>query len=64
MAYPFVNVFGLEVLGIFLSISAGALLYVGATHLLPEAGKGKYSIVAIVLGIATAILIAIAHSHG
>jgi zinc transporter ZupT len=39
-----------------LSISAGALIYVGATHLLPQAERepAKYSLVALAAGILVA----------
>ncbi len=46
-------------LGIMLSISAGALIYVGATHLLPAVEKEnkKYSLVSLAAGILIAVII-------
>jgi ZIP family zinc transporter len=42
-----------------LSLSAGALVYVGATHLLPRAEqeKKKYSLVALAGGVLVAVVI-------
>jgi zinc and cadmium transporter len=50
-----------SVLGALLAFSAGALVYVGATHLLPQAEKesGKYSILTLAIGILLALLIII-----
>jgi zinc transporter ZupT len=44
-------------LGALLSLSAGALVYVGATHLLPQAEQEarKYSLVALACGILVAV---------
>jgi zinc transporter ZupT len=42
-----------------LAISAGALVYVGASHLLPEVEKEnqRYSIIALVVGVLVAAII-------
>ena len=44
-------------LGALLSLSAGALVYVGATHLLPQAEREhkKFSLVAMLGGILVAV---------
>jgi len=58
-AYPIVERIGGEVLGGALSLSAGALIYVGATHLLPQAEREarRYSIIALFAGVMTAAVI-------
>lgn len=45
------------VLGSLLALSAGALVYVGASHLLPMAEREprRYSVLVLVIGVATAI---------
>jgi ZIP family zinc transporter len=50
-------------LGLLLAFSAGALLYVGATHLLPQAEREprRYSVAALLGGVATAAALALAH---
>ncbi|WP_462271473.1 ZIP family metal transporter, partial [Desulfobacter sp.] len=59
VSYPFVTQISGQVLGALLSLSAGALIYVGATHLLPEAedDQKKYSILALAAGVMTAVVI-------
>jgi zinc transporter ZupT len=44
-----------------LSLSAGALLYVGATHLLPlvQNEQKKYTLISLVIGIIVAVIIVI-----
>lgn len=37
ISYPIISELGPRLLGAFLALSAGALVYVGATHLLPQA---------------------------
>ena len=61
ISWPFVNTVSQSTLGILLSLSAGALVYVGATHLLPhvEERQGKYSLLALGIGILVAVLITI-----
>lgn len=62
-SYPFVQRVDISVLGSLLSLSAGALIYVGATHLLPAAEREprRYSLFALAAGIATAIGITLSH---
>lgn len=59
VSYPLINEIESETLGALLSLSAGALVYVGATHLLPRAEqeKKKYSLVALAGGVLVAVVI-------
>jgi ZIP family zinc transporter/zinc and cadmium transporter len=59
VSYPFISQIDKPLLGILLSISAGALVYVGATHLLPQAEKehARFSFIALAAGIIVAIII-------
>lgn len=59
ISYPYISRIDQTLLGALLSLSAGALVYVGATHLLPQAEKErrKYSICALLAGIMVAVLI-------
>lgn len=57
VSYPVVSRIDRPFLGVLLSLSAGALVYVGATHLLPraETEPRRYSLLALAAGIAVAI---------
>jgi len=57
VSYPFINRIRRATLGIWLALSAGALVYVGASHLLPavEQENKRYSIVALAAGVLVAI---------
>ena len=59
VSYPFISQIDKPLLGILLSLSAGALVYVGATHLLPQAEKehARFSFIALGAGIVVAVLI-------
>jgi zinc transporter ZupT len=59
VSYPFINSIERSTLGILLAISAGALVYVGASHLLPavERENKKYSIIALIAGVLVAAII-------
>ena len=59
VSYPLVSSIEQEMLGALLSLSAGALVYVGATHLLPRAEQEhrKYSLVALAGGVLVAVII-------
>ena len=59
ISYPFIERIETSSLGSLLAYSAGALLYVGASHLLPavEKEKKKYSIIYMGVGILVAIII-------
>ena len=64
VSYPFISVIEQPFLGALLGLSAGALIYVGATHLLPavEREPRKYSLVALSAGIVTAVGIILSSS--
>lgn len=59
VSYPYISQIDKPLLGSLLSLSAGALVYVGATHLLPQAEKEhrKYSLFALGAGILVAVII-------
>ncbi|WP_068805982.1 ZIP family metal transporter [Thauera phenolivorans] len=58
-SYPLVSQVGTERLGALLALSAGALVYVGATHLLPRAEREakRFSLVALGGGVLVAVII-------
>jgi zinc and cadmium transporter len=59
VSYPFIADIDASFLGGLLAFSAGALVYVGATHLLPqaEAETRHYSLLALAAGILVAVII-------
>jgi zinc transporter ZupT len=59
LSWPMISRIDQPTLGALLAVSAGALVYVGATHLLPRADQEhkRYSIVALAGGVAVAIVI-------
>jgi zinc transporter ZupT len=59
VSYPFIRQIDPTTLGSLLSLSAGALVYVGATHLLPRAEQEhkKFSLVALAGGVLVAVII-------
>ncbi len=59
VSYPFISAIRQQTLGALLALSAGALLYVGATHLLPKAvqERRKFSLVALAGGVLVAVII-------
>ena len=59
LSYPLVSQIDRPLLGTLLALSAGALVYVGATHLLPQAEKEprRFSLLALGGGILVAVLI-------
>jgi ZIP family zinc transporter len=59
VSYPMISMIDKSTLGSMLSLSAGTLVYVGATHLLPKAAEEpkKYSLVALGGGVLVAIII-------
>jgi zinc transporter ZupT len=59
ISYPFINNFSKSTLGILLAVSAGALVYVGASHLLPQVEKEnrRYSIISMAVGVLVAVFI-------
>jgi zinc transporter ZupT len=64
VSYPLISKIDQPTLGVLLSLSAGALVYVGATHLLPQAEQEpkKYSLVALAGGILVAVLIVLSEA--
>ena len=61
ISYPFVHRINRGDLGLMLAFSAGALLYVGATHLLPAVDNEdrEYTLYSLLAGIAVAVIIVI-----
>lgn len=59
VSYPLVRRIDTELLGALLAVSAGALVYVGATHLLPRAEREQktFSLVALAGGVLVAVII-------
>lgn len=57
VSYPFVSRIDPPLLGLLLALSAGALIYVGATHLLPRAEREprKFSFAALAAGVLVAL---------
>jgi zinc transporter ZupT len=56
-SYPFVSQIDRSLLGLLLALSSGALIYVGATHLLPRAEREprKFSLAALAAGVLVAL---------
>jgi zinc transporter ZupT len=59
LSYPLISQLNDATLGLLLSVSGGALLYVGATHLLPEVeqANSKFSLLSLLAGVTIAVLI-------
>jgi zinc and cadmium transporter len=59
VSYPFIDRIARPTLGILLAVSAGALVYVGASHLLPEVEKEnrRFSVIALAAGVLVAAVI-------
>ncbi|MBN1429450.1 MAG: ZIP family metal transporter [Anaerolineae bacterium] len=59
VSFPLISKINQPTLGILLAISAGALVYVGASHLLPSVEKEnkKYTLISLGAGILVAVLI-------
>jgi ZIP family zinc transporter/zinc and cadmium transporter len=59
VSFPYISRIDPPLLGSLLALSSGALVYVGATHLLPQAEKEprKYSLCALGAGILVAVVI-------
>ena len=66
VSYPFVSQIDQPMLGALLALSAGALFYVGATHLLPraESEPRRYSLVALGAGVMVAVGIIFSEGAG
>jgi zinc transporter ZupT len=59
VTFPFIDRFSKQSLGMLLAVSAGALVYVGASHLLPEVEKEnrRYSVVTLAVGVLVAMVV-------
>ena len=59
IAYPFVRRIDQPALGTLLALAAGALVYVGATHLLPEVAEQnrRYTVLALAAGVIIGLII-------
>ena len=59
VSYPFISNIGQSTLGALLALSAGALVYVGASHLLPAVEKEnkRYSLISLAVGVLVAAFI-------
>jgi zinc transporter ZupT len=57
ISYPFINRIDQPLMGALLALSGGALIYVGATHLLPRAEREprRFSLVALAAGVVVAL---------
>jgi zinc transporter ZupT len=66
VAYPFVHAIDNAALGVLLALSVGALIYVGATHLLPEVEEQNriHTIVTLAAGVLIGAIIAISGPEG
>ncbi|MCF8082157.1 MAG: ZIP family metal transporter [Deltaproteobacteria bacterium] len=64
VSYPYISDINRPFLGALLAFSAGALVYVGATHLLPQAEteQKKYSLFALGAGVLVALVIILSKS--
>ena len=60
LSYPFIHKIQGSTLGLLLALSAGALVYVGASHLLPavEQENKRFTILSLLSGILVALVIA------
>jgi len=65
VAYPVVSKLSQSILGLALGFVVGVLIYISASHLLPEARghEGKHSFLAFLAGVALALLIVITKIH-
>jgi zinc and cadmium transporter len=61
VSFPFISKIDRPVLGLLLAVSAGALVYVGASHLLPAVEKEnkRYTLISLAIGILIAVVIVI-----
>ena len=59
VSYPLTDRIARSTLGLLLAVSAGALVYVGASHLLPEVEKEnrRYSVISLAVGVLVAVVI-------
>lgn len=59
VSYPFIKKIDPSTLGVLLALSAGALVYVGASHLLPAVEKEnrRFTLISLMIGILVAVFI-------
>jgi zinc transporter ZupT len=59
VSYPFIENISRPTLGILLAVSAGALVYVGASHLLPEVEREnrRFGVISLAVGVLAAVVI-------
>ena len=64
ISYPFIEVISRPLLGLLLAASAGVLVYVGASHLLPAVEKEnrRYTILTLTVGVLVALVILMSKS--
>ncbi|WP_455230441.1 ZIP family metal transporter [Geopseudomonas aromaticivorans] len=64
VSWPLISAIDQQTLGALLALSAGALVYVGATHLLPRAEQEqkRFSLVALAGGVMVAVIIVASHA--
>lgn len=64
VSWPLISAIDRGTLGALLALSAGALVYVGATHLLPRAEQEqkRFSLVALAGGVMVAVIIVASHA--
>lgn len=62
VSYPYIRKMDESILGALLSLSAGSLVYVGASHLLPQSEKEhkRFSLIALGTGVLVAFVIILA----
>jgi zinc transporter ZupT len=59
ISYPCIRQISEPILGALLSLSAGSLVYVGASHLLPQSEREnkEFSLIALATGVLVALMI-------
>lgn len=59
ISYPFISQINQPTLGALLALAGGALVYVGATHLLPEVAEHerRYTVLTLAAGVAVGVII-------
>jgi zinc transporter ZupT len=59
VSYPFISEITKPTLGLLLAVSGGALVYVGASHLLPEVEREnrRYSVISLAVGVLVAVVV-------
>lgn len=65
VVYPFISTLNKSVIHLLTAFTAGILIYFSASHLIPEARESekKHSILALIAGLAFAIVLSFIHKH-